>query len=44
MGDRRIEKVAQEFACGRLVSTLEGGYDLEALGNSVQAHVSALMT
>ena len=44
MGDRRIEKVAHEFACGRLVSTREGGYDLEALGNSVQAHVSALMT
>ena len=39
-----LKKVAQEFACGRLVSTLEGGYDLEALGNSVQAHVSALMT
>lgn len=39
-----LKKVAQEFACGRLVSTLEGGYDLEALSNSVQAHVSALMT
>ena len=39
----RLAEIAGEFAGGRLVSTLEGGYDLEALGNSVQAHVSALM-
>lgn len=29
-------------AVGRVVSTLEGGYDLEALGRSAQAHVAAL--
>ena len=39
----QLKDVAGEFADGRLVSTLEGGYDLQALGNSVQAHVSTLM-
>lgn len=40
----QLKDIADEFAEGRLVSTLEGGYDLKALGNSVQAHVSALMS
>ena len=40
---RQLLDVAAEFSGGRLVSTLEGGYDLEALGNSAQAHVAALM-
>jgi acetoin utilization deacetylase AcuC-like enzyme len=31
-----------EFAEGRVVSTLEGGYDLEALAASVAAHVGVL--
>jgi acetoin utilization deacetylase AcuC-like enzyme len=35
--------VADRYADGRLVSVLEGGYDLQALGNSVAAHVTALM-
>ncbi len=35
--------IAGEHASGRLVSTLEGGYDLEALANSVQAHAGALV-
>ena len=39
---KRLKEIAGQFAEGRLVSTLEGGYDLEALGNSVQAHVGAL--
>ena len=39
----QVKEIAGEFADGRMVSTLEGGYDLEALGNSVQAHVSAMM-
>jgi len=38
-----IAKVADETAGGRLVSTLEGGYDLDALAASAAAHVSALM-
>lgn len=35
--------IADRHADGRLVSALEGGYDLAALGESVTAHVLALM-
>ena len=35
--------IAKDSAHGRVVSVLEGGYDLGALGRSVQAHVKALM-
>jgi acetoin utilization deacetylase AcuC-like enzyme len=35
--------VARECCGGRLVSTLEGGYNLEALAASAAAHVAALM-
>ena len=35
--------VADETAGGRLVSMLEGGYDLDALAACVAAHVAALM-
>jgi acetoin utilization deacetylase AcuC-like enzyme len=35
--------VADEFCPGRLVSLLEGGYDLDALSTSAAAHVRALM-
>ena len=40
---RRIREVADTFACGRIVSALEGGYNLGALGRSAVAHVQALM-
>ncbi len=40
---RRICEVAKEVCGGRVVSTLEGGYDLEALAASVAAHVEVLM-
>jgi acetoin utilization deacetylase AcuC-like enzyme len=40
---RRIMEVANKTAQGRLVSTLEGGYDLEGLSKSTSAHVIALM-
>jgi acetoin utilization deacetylase AcuC-like enzyme len=36
--------VAAKACKGRVVSTLEGGYDLSALARSAQAHVRALMT
>lgn len=39
----RICDVAHRACGGRVVSTLEGGYDLDALGRSAAAHVSALM-
>ncbi|TDL81576.1 histone deacetylase family protein [Palleronia sediminis] len=38
----RLCDVAHEFSGGRIVSTLEGGYDLDALEISVAAHVGML--
>jgi acetoin utilization deacetylase AcuC-like enzyme len=38
----RIKQVAAKCASGRIVSSLEGGYNLGALGRSVEAHVRAL--
>ena len=38
----RLVEAAEAYAGGRLVSCLEGGYDLPALGRSVRAHVDAL--
>ncbi len=35
--------IAKTHCSGRVVSTLEGGYDLDALANSTGAHVAALM-
>jgi len=40
---QKIMDVADRCAGGRVVSVLEGGYDLEALANSTAAHVTALM-
>ncbi len=39
----RLCDIADEHCEGRVVSTLEGGYDLTALGQSVAAHVAVLM-
>ena len=39
----RLAALADAHAGGRLVSTLEGGYDLAALAASVSAHVGALI-
>ena len=39
----KIMEVADASAGGRVVSVLEGGYDLEGLARSVVAHVTALM-
>lgn len=39
----RLVRTAREYAGGRLVSVLEGGYDLEALGAGVAAHVGVLL-
>jgi acetoin utilization deacetylase AcuC-like enzyme len=40
---QQLMDVADQCAGGRVVSLLEGGYDLRALGNSVAGHVQALM-
>ena len=38
----QLKTVAEACAQGRLVSLLEGGYDLQALGRSVAAHIRVL--
>ena len=40
---RKLMDVADTSAGGRIVSVLEGGYDLQGLKESVAAHVTALM-
>ncbi|MBL0424517.1 histone deacetylase family protein [Ramlibacter alkalitolerans] len=39
---QKLREVARKHARGRIVSCLEGGYNLDALGRSVEAHVRAL--
>lgn len=38
-----ITELADQYAEGRIVSTLEGGYDVNALARSTKNHVAALM-
>ena len=38
----RVKDVARRHSKGRIVSCLEGGYNLSALGRSVEAHLRAL--
>ncbi len=40
---QQLMEVADKHAGGRVVSVLEGGYDLEGLRESVDAHVTTLM-
>lgn len=40
---RELLSLAKRICHGRIVSTLEGGYDLKALAESAAAHVAALM-
>ncbi len=39
----KTRELAEQFSHGRLVSVLEGGYDLPALGCSVAVHLRALL-
>lgn len=39
---QRIREAAERHASGRIVSVLEGGYELHALGRSVMAHLKVL--
>ena len=39
---RELMKVAGQHSDGRIVSMLEGGYNLSALGRSAVAHVKTL--
>lgn len=38
----KLVQIAKKYAQGRIVSFLEGGYDLSALGRSVEAHIRVL--
>ena len=40
---RSLVEIAKRCCGGRVVSVLEGGYDLDGLARSVAAHVQALM-
>jgi len=37
-----IREIAERFCDGRIVSLLEGGYDLDALASAAAAHVGVL--
>ena len=39
---RELKKVAEQYAGGRIMSLLEGGYNLNALASSVQEHILVL--
>ena len=40
----RLMNIADKFCAGRVVSLLEGGYDLTGLADSAAAHIRQLMT
>ena len=40
---KRIVTLAKELCDGKIVSILEGGYDLDALRESVDYHVKSLL-
>ena len=37
-----LKRIAAKYAQGRIVSVLEGGYELHALGRSALAHIKVL--
>ena len=39
---RKIKEIADRYAEGRIVSVLEGGYELQSLGRSALAHLKVL--
>ena len=39
---RIVKEIAEQCCGGRLISVLEGGYDLDGLANSVEAHIAVL--
>ena len=40
---RRAMEITKDFCNGKVVSILEGGYDLNALAESANEHVNALL-
>ena len=39
---QKLRELARKWGKGRIVSVLEGGYELNALGRSVAAHIKVL--
>ena len=39
---KQVSEIAEKHGAGRVVSLLEGGYNLQLLGDSVRSHLSAL--
>ena len=39
---QQIKSIADKYASGRIVSVLEGGYELKALGRCVAEHIQML--
>ena len=40
---KEVLRVAEKHGAGRVIGLLEGGYNLDLLGNSVKSHISALL-
>ena len=40
---KEVLRIAEKHAAGRVIGLLEGGYNLDLLGNSVRTHLAALM-
>lgn len=40
---QQIKQIAQQHCAGRMISVLEGGYNLPTLGNTVLAHIQGLL-
>ena len=40
---RSVKNIAESYAKGRIVSVLEGGYNMEALKESLEAHITVIM-
>jgi acetoin utilization deacetylase AcuC-like enzyme len=40
----KLKSIARQYCGNRIISFLEGGYDLKALSESVEAHISVLAT
>ncbi len=40
---KEVLRIAEKHAAGRVIGLLEGGYNLELLGDSVRSHVAALI-
>ena len=40
---RILKGIAERYCAGKIISALEGGYNLNALARSVERHISVLL-